>query len=266
MKELALCRLGRGGDVIATLPLLKHLSETGPRPTLLVSEPYSCIGQYCSYFDQEVLPCAFEDCIKVVAKARGRYRRVLDGSVYGWNFAFTRQAPHFAHESYLRCGYGREYANGAFDNIVFDKIPELKWKQIAEEHIKKGVRNVALSLNGNSSPLPGVDGYREQITKHLTDSGANVIDVSHFRLPCVVDLLAIFRECDLVITSDTSTAWLMGALPSVRYILMKNNLFGGDKWYGAYPFKANCVSSYWYSDMPSEITHLISVAKKSAFK
>lgn len=266
MKPLGILRAGRFGDVIATLPLLKHFNDNGTRPTLIVSEPYSCVADYISYADVEIRKEPFEDCIRIASRTRRNYRTYLDGSVYGWNFSFTRQAPHFAYESYLRCGYGREYANGAFQNIVFDKIPQWKWMPIAEMHIKKGVKNVAISLNGSSSPLPGVDGYREQITKHLTEAGANVIDVSYLRLPCVVDLLAIFRECDLVITSDTSTAWLMGALPSVRYILMKNDLFGGDKWYAAYPFKANCVSSYWYSDMPTEIHHLISVAKKSAFK
>lgn len=266
MKELAVCRLGRAGDVIATLPLLKHLSETGPRPTLLVSEPYSCVGTYCSYFDQEVLPCAFEDCIKVVAKARKQYRRVLDGSVYGWNLSFDRKAPHFVHESYLRMGYGREYAAGQFQRVVFDKIEEWRWRAIADTYVKRGIKNVALSLNGNSSPIPGVDGYRESIIKALQAEGVNVIDVSYLRLPCVVDLLAIFRECDMVITSDTSTAWLMGALPQVPYILMRNDLFGGDRWYCANPFDANCIASYYYSEIPTRSSSLIARAIKQITK
>lgn len=266
MKDTVLLRLGRFGDIISSLPLLYHLNSTGSRPTLAVSNAYSCVGDYCSYFDSEIFGASFEDCIRVKAKLKGRYRTILDGSVYGNNFDFTRQAPHFVHESYLRCGYGREYAAGQFHVPIFDKIPEWKWRPIADTYIKQGVKNVALSMNGNSSPLPGVDGYRESITKALQAEGANVIDVSYLRLPCVVDLLAIFRECDLVITSDTSTAHLIKAQGPTPYILMKNDLFGNrDTWYAATPGH-NCIVSYWYSEMPTRINNLIAQSIKQITK
>ena len=262
MKELVIQKLGRAGDVIGILPLLKHLSETGPRPTLCVSEPYAGAASYCSYFDLEIRGEAFEDCIKVNADLKRRYRRVLDASVYGWGFHFHRKAPSFMQEAYHRCGreYGQMYARGDFQHVVYDKYPDAKWAILAAMLIKPEVRNVALSLNGNSSPIPDVENHRKLITDELTKDGINVIDVSCLRLGCVVDLLAIFRECDLVITSDTSTAWLMHAQGPTPYILMRNDLFGpGDQWYAAKPAH-NCIASYWYSELPHHINSLIAKA------
>lgn len=247
MKELALVRLGRNGDILTMLPLLKHLSETGPRPTLIVSDAYKGSAEHITYADVEVVPAAFEDTLRVEAKARQRYKKVLSSAVYGWNLSFQRQAQHFTAEGYYRAGreYGRMYDQGHFRNLVFDK-PITTPSLIAPSQGP----TVCVCFNGNSSPLPDAGGWLQFISEGLNRAGITVCNVGAVRMPTVVDLLPTLNAARAVLTLDTSIAHLMAASPT-PYVLLRNDLFGGDRWFGAVPH-STCALSMWYSEAPSK--------------
>lgn len=226
------------------LPLLKHLSETGPRPTLIVSEAYKGAASYISYADVEAVPQAFEDTLRVEAKARQRYNKVLSSAVYGWNLAFDRQAQHFTAEGYYRAGreYGRMYDAGHFRNLVFDK--PIKGPSL----ITHSSPTVVLCFTGNSSPLPDSEGWKQFLAEGLNRSGITVCDISNIRMDSMVDLLPTLNAAKAVCTIDTAVAHLMAAT-STPYVVFRNNLWA--EWYAA-PMHKSCAMGIWYSEAPSK--------------
>jgi ADP-heptose:LPS heptosyltransferase len=244
MKELALVRTGRAGDVLTMLPLLKHLSETGPRPTLIVSAEYQHAAAYCSYFDIDAVPAAFEDTIRVEAKAKQRYKKVLSSAVYGWNLAFDRQAQHFSAEGYYRAGreYGRMYDQGHFRELVFDKPIK------APSLIPHTNPTVVLCFTGNSSPLHDAVGWKQFLAEGLNAAGITVCDISSIRMDSIVDLLPTINAAKAVCTIDTAVAHLMAA-SKTPYAVFRNDMWNA--WYAA-PMHKNCAMGVWYSEAPNK--------------
>lgn len=246
MKELACIKSGRAGDVLGILPCLKYLSENGPKPTLIVAAEYAHAAAYCSYIDIEVSPMPFEACIRMAAKARKEYKRVLDFSVYGHSLAYNRVAQHFTSEAHHRAGheYGRMYDQGHFRNLVFDK------PITAASHVSSGLTypTVGVCFNGNSSPLPESAAWKDFICMGLNGAGISVIDIGAIRMNSVIELLPTINTCKAILSLDTSLLHLMAA-SKTPYIALRNDLW--DRWYAA-PVHSNCAMSVWYSEAPSK--------------
>lgn len=243
MKDICAIKSGRAGDVLGILPCLKYLSENGPKPTLIVAAEYAHAAAYCSYIDIEVSPMPFEACIRMAAKARKEYKRVLDFSVYGHGLAYDRVAQHFTSEAHHRAGreYGRMYDQGHFRNLVFDK-PITTPSLIAPGQGP----TVCVCFNGNSSPLPDAGRWLQFISEGLNRAGIGVCDVGAIKMPTVVDLLPTLNAARAVISLDTSLLHLMAA-SKTPYIALRNDLW--EKWYAA-PTHQNCAMSVWYSAAP----------------
>lgn len=247
VRDLACIKGGRAGDVLGILPCLKYLSEIGPKPTLIVSREYAHAARYCSYIDIEESHMPFEACIRMVAKARKEYKVVHDFSVYGHGLAYDRVAQHFTEEAHYRADrrLGRMYTQGHFRKLVFDKpIPTPSLISSSQGP------TVVTCFNGNSSPLPDADGWRQFIAEGLNRAGIGVCDVSHVKLPTIVDLLPTLNAAKAVLSIDTAVCHLMSASPT-PYIALRNDLWGGDKWFCA-PVHTNCVMPVFYSEAPSK--------------
>lgn len=240
MKPLAVVKTGRAGDVLGILPLLHHLNTQGTRPSLVVSREYAHAASYISYADVDVVDTPFEDCLRVVRKARERYHTVLDASVYGWSLAYGRVAQHFTSEAYHRAGreYGRMYDEGKFRQLIFDK-PILMTSLVQSSPM------VVMCFTGNSSPLPRADEWKSFLAEGLNRRGIGVCDISHIRMPSVTDLLPTLNAASAVVSLDTSILHLMAA-SKTPYVALRNDLFGGDRWYAAPAHGASMA--VWYSE------------------
>jgi hypothetical protein len=247
MKELACIKGGRAGDILGILPCLKYLSEIGSKPTLIVSREYSHAARYCGYINVEESPMPFEACIRMEAKARKEYKIVHDFSVYGHGLAYDRVATHFTAEAHHRADrrLGRMYDQGHFRKLVFDKPIQTPSLISATQG-----PTVVICFNGNSSPLPHADGWRQFISEGLNRAGIGVCDVSHVKLPTIVDLLPTLNAAKAVLSIDTAILHLMAASPT-PYVALRNDLFGGDKWFCA-PIHSNCAMGIYYSEAPNK--------------
>jgi hypothetical protein len=257
----AVMQLGRYGDILNILPLLFYLNEKGQRHTLYVAREFESIRNYISYADVEAYPGAYEDFHGACCYARNKFNPILRASVYGKNFNYNREAPHFCHEAYQRCSpeYGKKFAKKEFEKIVLDV------RQFAQEHvlIAKHIPNhnkpvVLINFAACSSPLPESGKWKAIVKMELADE-FHVVDLGEIRAQSFFDLIGLYREADLLITVDTGTLHLAGAT-DLPYIAFQNDL--RDDWFMGYT-RGNCILKVRYTQEGNARNQVIHAARKA---
>lgn len=245
--SIAVVQLGRAGDVLNTLPLVKHLADRdGGRPTLIVAKDFASVADSISYADVAVFPGQFNEHAAALKHFRGQFSNILTPQVYGDGISFQPFTESFCVESYHRAGYLVAFLRGDFDRITIDKRhtdeTELVQKTIPDNRLP----NILVNLtSGYSSPFHFAKVFQHRIEK-LFQGRANVIDLSKIRAKRFADLLGLYDRAQLLITADTGTLHLAGAhdIPYIAFITDRPNV-----WYGAYT-RGNCIARIRYSSSP----------------
>lgn len=253
-------QLGRYGDILNILPLLFYLNENGKRHTLYVAREFENVKQHITYADVESFPGPFEDYHGACTFAKTRFNPLLKATVYGKAFVYRRATSNFCQEAYHRCSpeYGLMFAKHAFDKIRLDAAPHGHDAMMLAKHLPSREKPVILiNFTTVSSPLPDANKWRELVNLEL-GSEYTVIDLGTIRAPSLLDLVALYRRADLLITADTGTLHLAGAT-DLPYIAFQNDLW--EPWFMGYT-RGNCVLKVKYSEQGNARNQVIHAARK----
>ena len=107
-ERTCIVQLGRLGDVLNILPLVKHIELTEGRPVLMVHKDYAGID--VDYCDLDVWDRgAWSDLSLAVRDARDKYKRVVVSQIHGDRWQMERKCPSFCIESWRMAGYAEEF-------------------------------------------------------------------------------------------------------------------------------------------------------------
>lgn len=244
--------LGRYGDILNILPMAQHIyRDQGVKPDIMVAREYQDIQRLVDYADIVPFNGSFHDYAEAQMEAVHKYKNLYDAAVYGNGLVIRKSnTPNFQEEAYWRAGLHDLFTSGGAANIEI--------KQQGEPKIE--VPDIVVNLSGNSSPLsPEV---KAMLMTALKSSGSSFLDISDLKLPSFCDLEPILRKAKLVITIDTGTLHLAGAVGTPYVALVADR---PQMWHGA-TTRGNCIMRCRYSEIGKWMPQISAIIRAKAAK
>ncbi len=232
----AFVQLGRFGDIINILPLLKwHADQAGAPVHLVVAETYLDVVSGVSYVRGHGFPGAFEDLHLGEAWALERFERITTTQVYGRKLVYGRVAGSFCKEAWARAGHLDKFGTLP---LVFDRRDPVReeqlWQRTMREQRGRPDRpTILISLGGFSSPFPHADALWNRMQRKFAAS-CNVIDLRRVKAAAIFDLLGLFDRAAALVAIDTATLHLARASEVPLIALITD---GPTPWHGSVPKK-----------------------------
>lgn len=218
--------LGRYGDIINVLPMLKHINDTEGQPTLVIQQDFADVLEGVTYVKPQKWAGHFTDVNEAVAKAKTQFGTVLVAQVNGRNFGVTTECDSFAAESWRQCGLLSKWNDLP---LVFDNRSPKRESKLAGLITRK--KCVLYNFTGKSSPYPFEAQLLDRVRADWGQS-AQFIDLGQVKAERIFDLLGLMDKASCFITTDTSTLHLSYAskCPTIALITDTPSL-----WHGARP-------------------------------
>lgn len=232
--------LGRYGDVINILPILKAIHDEEGKPTLVVQKQFADIVDGVSYCNVQPWVGHFTDVTAAVQIARQHFKNVLVAQVNGRNFSVSTECDSFAAESWRQCGYLSRWAELPLE---FDRRDAQREEKLVKTHINPRRKTILYNFSGLSSPYPFKSELMAEINARW-GMACNFVDLGGIKCERIYDLLGLMDKAALFITTDTATLHLSYAsnVPVVALITDTPTL-----WHGSRPRK-NVVLSLRYRE------------------
>lgn len=196
-------QLGRLGDVLNILPVVKRIADTEGKPVLMVHKDYAGID--VDYCDLDVWDRgAWSDLSLAVRDARDKYKRVIVSQIHGDRWQSERKCPSFCIESWRMAGYADEF--GALP-LVLKRNPIRETDMLIHKTHDVSKEVILVNCNGTSSPF--ASGH--ELRQLAEATGRHVVDLSKVRADKFQDILALYDNAGLLITTDTATLHLAQA-------------------------------------------------------
>jgi len=241
--------LGRYGDIINILPVVRHLNETGKRPAVMVAEKFADILQGVGYADAHVWKGDFTDVQNAAREAEAAYGRVLVGQVNGRNFDVNTECDSFSAESWRQMGYLDKWNQLP---LVFDKRfqrRELRlWQELKKE---PGKKTLLVNFSGKSSPFQHADRVLADILGRWRER-FEVVDLGKVKAQRLYDLLGVMDRADLMVTIDTATTHLAlaSSIPVINLVADTPTM-----WHGARP-RGHSVLAIRYREVMARLEEI----------
>jgi len=222
--------LGRYGDIINTLPLLKHVADQDDEPVeLVVSKQYADVLDGVSYVMPIIEDIHFSRLPEVIAK----YPDAINLQVYGKGYRQAKMASSFCEDQWHNSGLGLKWGSLP---LVFDKRNAYREIWLKDKY-RDGRPMILVATHGFSSPFPHGEkllaDIREQFGKRF-----NVIDMSQVQGERIYDIIALYDEAVCLITSDTAHVHLAHAskVPVLAFAADSPSMWHGVPQRGSHKF------------------------------
>ena len=201
-KGSALVQLGRIGDLLSILPILKHIGGgyIVTRPEFMgVLDSVS----YAKGIEFRGNVCDYHGAVKV---ARRKGTAVYVTQCFGDADAARQTCDDFAHEEWARAGVDPSNGFGTLDIDIRFREDE---QALICQHRKTDKPLILVNTLGLSTPYP----YREALAEHLRnwEGRAEILDLSEVHAVHFCDLLGLYDIATALITIDTATLHLASA-------------------------------------------------------
>lgn len=217
-----LCLLGKNGDIINSLPIAKHLHDSGTTPAFVVSMNYSHVLRGVTYVKSDVVhypPTSIELALEY---ARNKYDKVLNLQVYGLTYKGPRDLPYNVL-MWKSVGYGDKFDDTTNFPLIFDRRDKERESFLITQH-RRGDRPLVLLSVGcsRSSPFATHGAFSDAIRrKH--GHYCEIIDLCTVKAARLYDLLGLFDVATVLITADTSALHLATASPALKVVALTND-------------------------------------------
>lgn len=203
--------LGRFGDVLNVLPILRDVASAGTKPVLVIARQFATLLDGVSY----VTPAVYGGHYSEVAQARDRAEAKLGApvrvlQVWGRDWPHTRTTDHFNTDSWELAGYLDRWADPTV-RLVFDRRDKARESALVRRCIRPRVPNIVVNLRGVSAPWPSAAEFRSWLTTEFRGR-AHFVHVDDVRAARLYDVLGLFERAAGIVTVDTSTLHLAGAV------------------------------------------------------
>lgn len=206
----AFVQLGRFGDIINLLPVLRAEASAGRKPAVVVSKRFASVFDGVSYVSPVPVDLGEFDLRQGIEYAKSKFEEVVVSQVYGKDMENPKTSDHFNVQSWEQCGYGLRWIDPTL-RLVFDRRDYARERRIIEQHVlttKKPV--ILLNLKGGfSSRFPDASAMERLIRMAYPDR-FEFVDLAGIRCERIYDLCGLLEVAAGMVTIDTATLHLAG--------------------------------------------------------
>lgn len=240
--------LGRLGDIINALPILKATADRFQCPVpLVVARSYANLLDGCSYVWPEVWEGHFWKTFNdAIAWAKTKHRDVVVLQTGGDNYTHSRLSTSFCLEAFAKTGL--QGKRGTLP-VVFDKRDPERERALVDRSKAQNPNPIfAYNLNGISSPFKDAELFVNELAKW---SGVlNLVNTSLLGADHFYDLLGVFEASIGALTIDTATLHLLPAVQTDYIALVRDT---DSPWHCSVPY-GRCVLQVGYTRAASLLT------------
>lgn len=259
-------QLGKVGDILNLLPLLRLEAGRGEKPGLMVAAEFAGILDGVSYVERHVYDGPYHEvgqaceqaklisldwvCTQVNCSTENVLKYVYEPAKQK-----TAVTTSFQKESWRVAGKLAEW-DGQPD-LFFDLRDQARELKLAKQWLGSKTKKILLSVGGVTSPFQGANIVRELVRAKFQDKKKyTVIDLGDIRAERVYDLLGLYDEAYCLIATDSAPLHLARAcstLPVFAFVNDSPLLWNGSPWrpnhafYCRYSDFANRVSAFMWS-------------------
>ena len=230
--------LGRYGDIINVLPMMKAEADAGRRPSLVVSKDFADILDGVSYVDRIVWDGPYDrlpEALRWLRASKGIIAPII-AQYHRHPTDKARLTDSYQIEGWRLAGRLDQFNSNA--GVLFDRrdlMRETALRASAGTNIKQPV--VLVAPESVSSPLTNID--LVALAREAVGDSAYVVDLRTVRAQRIYDMIDMFDRARLLVTVDTAHLHLARA-SRVPVIAILN-----DGWRGSIP-PPNTVASFRY--------------------
>jgi hypothetical protein len=275
---LPIC-LGKTGDLITLLPLLKMKAADGPPIPLMVSKDYAAVLEGVSYINPVIFDGGVNEIERAFKEAQKLASKVTFAQVCGPPSELKKcvldprpetpsgkfRGSSFQLSLWDCMGHFADFNKGwplVFDrrNPEREKALKEKWMTLGEIEKKRNAAKLILVSTGRQpgkKPSPTDFKYKDLlmlVLKLAFRRGYRVIDLDEVVAERIYDLLALYEEAHAIVATDNAPLHLTYAvskLPVLALCSDKPQLWNGSAWRPSHIWHSR------YADFPERVSELV---------
>lgn len=243
-------QLGRFGDIINVLPLLKEEADRGRRHTLILSSPYADLIDGVSYCDVEPLGIHYGAIEQAHDHAKKNYDDVIVSQVYGWSrTTIARETESFLMDSWRMAGKLSRWGKVP---LIFDRRRPDREKTLIDRLVRTSRPLILVSCSSYSSPFRFKTDLMRTLQRFF-GRDHHILDLDRVRAERFFDLLGLFDRAKCLVSVDTGHLHLAKAsgVPVCAFITDTPTT-----WHGTAPHP-NHIARVAYSEYHSRKTEIM---------
>lgn len=249
--------LGRAGDVINILPLLKKESDAGRRCALMTQSPFDEILQGVTYADCLITP-VHGNVAETVAAAKK-----LSNDVRCVHVSVTPEetksgkfenikTDSWAKEAFRLAGHMDLWKENL--PLVFDKRDSAREAALIPDFVYEGKPTILLATGGVSSPFQYASLLRGILDLRFRKPNWRIIDIGKVKAHRLYDLIGLMEKARFLVTTDSAPMHLARAVPTLPVVALTNDRPG--LWNGS-PWRPEHIWTCRYADFPRRAMSMI---------
>lgn len=233
--------LGRNGDILNLLPILKEIHDKYETPYLMVSEKFAELLDGVSYVKPFTTPLDNSKLGAALTIAKQSFSNVLNVQIWGEGFQVKKETPCYNMESWRLAGFLQRFNDKSL-RPVFDRR-DLEREKLLLDAIRGYDGRPMILCNFTSaisSPCPQCGELMAEMQKVWSDY--NVVNLADHKAHRIYDFLTIFEKAACLVSIDT--AWLhLAAVTDIPVVAITNPK--GEGW-AATAVRGNLVHAISY--------------------
>ena len=215
------------GDIIGILPILHQDFLSGNRPRLIISKDYAPLLKGLTYVTPVIYEGAWDDLRGAMKYAKQTFNETITClSTFGAGFPIEHRTPSFQLDAWLRAGRINEFTDL---QPVFDRRSKKREADLVAKLTSK--KFILFADRGQSSPFLHVDDLTKELETNFPDHA--VVKLSELRAEMLYDLLGVYDQAAVIITTETAHLHLSGATktPVIALVTDKPTRWHGSAWH-----------------------------------
>lgn len=247
--EVCFVELGRYGDIINLLPVLKVVADNYKNPVLMVSAKFADLLEGVSYVKPFITQLSNEKLGEAVKIARENFDTVIVSQIWGEGWSQRKVTGHYNTESWNNSGMIHRFNDDSL-RPVFDLRDGASENQLLIDTIGNDSRPVIL-VNASaavSSPCPKCAKLLLSEIQSFWGKDYNVVDLSQIKARRLYDMIALIERAACLVSIDTSFLHLAAATncPTVAVVNP-----GGQGW-ASTKCRGNVVAYVTYEEVDAD--------------
>lgn len=230
---IAFIQLGRAGDILILIPALKFLAGMGVKVKLVTRPEYAAIAKGLPGIEVIEFDGEFTEWEKAEIKAR-EFSDEVRVTQCGFNNR-RRAQPNFALEGFYRTGVPVSLFHTL--PLVLENRNKAVEKEIASQYEKPVI---LFNATGMSTPYANGRQLLEEIK--IQCPGVSVLDLGNVKAPRIQDLLGLYEQAKMLVTTDTATLHL-GYATGIPTVALVSDVIDG-----ASPTRAHWIERITYAE------------------
>jgi len=258
--------MGRYGDIVSFLPVLKNeFDTTGKKPSLVVAKDFADILDGVSYVEPIVYDGAFDDITGALEYLKTRNETatatqvvgipdVLVGQVYGKHHGPQIICDSFQQDAWRLAGKLDLWPSQP--PLVFDRRDKKREEELIKE-IPKNKPWIVVSTGGTSSPFQYSDLLWEILNHSFPEF--HIVDLGKIKAERFYDLLGIMDHPNThaMILTDSGPLHLSYATQKPVHALVTDSPYS---WHGA-AWRPSYASYIRYKNFPRDVTRILGLIR-----